>query len=166
MKNWLKLGDYNCICSKCFVEKPVTEFYLNSNKKPSKHCKVCHRANGKRWREANPERCKKLAEKSRNKHREVMLERSREWRRANLKYDAFRSKLYRMRKQQQLPPWADIEAIKTMYLTCPDGYHVDHIIPLKGKFVSGLHVETNLQHLPAKENMRKRNTYEELVEVR
>ncbi len=166
MQNWLKLGDYNAICSQCQCEKSLTEFYLNSNKKPSKHCKSCHLENGKNWRKNNPEKMLAIAKKSRDSNYQLCLDRSKEWRKANLKYDAFRAKLYRMRKQGQCPSWADIEAIKQIYLTCPDGYHVDHIIPLKGKLVSGLHVETNLQHLPAKENMQKRNRYEELVEVR
>jgi hypothetical protein len=166
MQNWLKLGDYNAICSKCNCEKPSSEFYLNSNKKPSKHCKTCHLESGRNWRKNNPDKMLSLAKKFRDSHYDLCLERTREWRKANKKYDAHRAKLYRMRKAQQVPPWANIEAIKQVYLTCPDGYHVDHIIPLKGKLVSGLHVETNLQHLPAKENMQKRNHYAELVEIR
>lgn len=60
------------------------------------------------------------------------------------------------------PPWVDMRALREIYKNCPEGYHVDHIIPLRGIMpdgspTSGLHVPWNLQYLPAEENMKKSN---------
>lgn len=63
-------------------------------------------------------------------------------------------------QQQRLPSWANLERIKEFYTKCPEGHHVDHIIPLKGELVSGLHVEYNLQYLLAIDNVKKRNKFD------
>ena len=70
-----------------------------------------------------------------------------------------RSSTYRCNKLLRTPKWADNAKIKDIYLNCPTGYHVDHIIPLQGELVSGLHVEYNLQYLPAKDNLSKSNKF-------
>jgi hypothetical protein len=55
----------------------------------------------------------------------------------------------------RIPRWADRKEIARIYRERPPGMHVDHIIPLQGKNVCGLHVEQNLQYLPGVENTSK-----------
>ena len=66
---------------------------------------------------------------------------------------------YRAAKLQRTVGWTDHKAIKEFYANCPKGYHVDHIVPLKGTNISGLHVLNNLQYLSAKENLIKGNKW-------
>ena len=63
----------------------------------------------------------------------------------------------RSRKLKAIPKWANLEKIKEIYKNCPKGYHVDHIIPLKGINVCGLHVPNNLRIIKAKHNLIKGN---------
>jgi 5-methylcytosine-specific restriction endonuclease McrA len=75
-----------------------------------------------------------------------------------------RSAKRRAAKMQRAVPWADPAAIAAIYreaaeITRRTGipHEVDHVIPLLGRRVSGLHIETNLQILTKRENARKSN---------
>ncbi len=64
------------------------------------------------------------------------------------------------------PAWADIAKIRAIYraaerITKATGtsHHVDHIVPLHGKTVSGLHNHFNLQVIPWRENLIKHNKH-------
>lgn len=97
----------------------------------------------------------------------VELERRRkEARAAIVRFHAARQRVLRLKRT---PPWANQVAVLEIYklaraLSTSTGipHHVDHIIPLQGKLVSGLHVEGNLQVLPWRDNILKRNNYEVL----
>lgn len=66
----------------------------------------------------------------------------------------------RAQKLKAMPSWASVSEIHSFYNNCPKGYHVDHIIPLQGKYVCGLHILNNLQYLPAYKNLIKNNYHE------
>jgi uncharacterized membrane protein YqiK len=80
-----------------------------------------------------------------------------------------RGKVNAMNKQrkvqalQAMPPWADVEKIEAVYKEAEAlkalglDVHVDHIIPLRGIHVSGLHVHDNLRVLLAADNLAKGN---------
>lgn len=113
------------------------------------------------WRD--PERHRKIALLHRERNIERARERDRRWAKENPGLN--RAKASKPRKQT--PASLDKQHkqdIKFAYMCCVAWsavtgveHHVDHIIPLRGKTVSGLHVPWNLQILPAAENLRKGN---------
>ena len=71
----------------------------------------------------------------------------------------FNSSMRSKKLKKATPVWANLFEIKKLYAKCPEGYEVDHIIPLRGINVSGLHVETNLQYLSVIDNRKKSNNF-------
>lgn len=71
----------------------------------------------------------------------------------------FEAKEQKISIRDRTPKWEDLSLIRKFYNECPDGYHVDHIIPLRGDIVSGLHTLSNLQYLLASDNLKKNNTF-------
>lgn len=151
---WFKVYDSNGMCTNCMARsrrKIRGTEYLDKD-----------RAFKRRWMEnpANRERSNATHRRSYRKAVEFgdYRARKREYYTGRGKAGYIhRTALRRARKLQQTPPWANIEALKLIYKNCPPGFHVDHIVPLAGKDVCGLHVEYNLQYLPALENLQKGN---------
>lgn len=101
----------------------------------------------KAWNAANPEKRREIVNRSARNNSDVVLAKTRK---------------YQLSKIQRVPPWADIEKIKAIYQEAKrTGMTVDHIIPLRGQTVSGLHVENNLQLLPGSVNYSKGNKFTE-----
>ena len=75
---------------------------------------------------------------------------------------------YRTAKAERMPPWlnaGEVFEMECVYNYCSAlratglDYHVDHIVPLRGETVSGLHAPWNLQVLPGRDNMSKGNSF-------
>ena len=162
----------NTHCPKCELERAR----LKRIESPEINAERC-----KKFREENP---KYILQKNREyylENREEALIRSREqrekdpsgykiyqteYRKNNGELMCFHANNRRVRLLQSSMLWADQDAILKMYLvasllTWLTGvkHHVDHIIPLRGRTVCGLHVESNLQVLTAEENIKKSNSF-------
>jgi hypothetical protein len=74
-------------------------------------------------------------------------------------------------RKQRVPVWLseddrwmiaqvyELAELRTKMLGFP--WHVDHVVPLNGKRVSGLHVPQNLQVIPGVDNLRKGVSFEQ-----
>ena len=113
------------------------------------------RAKASKWRAANPDKVEANNAKRGAENPEKAKARTAKWYAENPEKARANNAKRRARKLRATPAWADTSAIAALYAACPSGYHVDHVVPLKGKKVCGLHVHNNLQYLTAGENMRK-----------
>jgi len=151
-------------CSKCKQTKTYTEYGKNSTRKDgyNNQCKTCYHDNylkrsdgSKRYipfggtkEEYNREYSKKHYESNKGYYRNKCAIRER-----NL--------------QQATPAWAngffiseayELAQLRTKITGIP--WEVDHIIPVKSNHVCGLHVEHNLQVVPASWNRSKKNSWD------
>lgn len=134
------------VCSTCKEEKPLSQYHIrtrnrkyHSYKAPYPSCKTCRRTYNNYY-ESSPEG--KIKKRKRNK-------------------------LYDRRNRQATPKWlskehkqqiADTyELMRDCRSVTGEDYHVDHIVPLKGENICGLHVPWNLQVLPGYVNISKSN---------
>lgn len=175
-------------CKSCHCVRAKEWRSLNRDKVRAQKRRAYHRDPGKHvatvaeWRKKNPE--KYDAQNKRlwaNRDREAERAQKKEWKRANP--DLVRESGARYRKNnpatiaaqtrrgqaarlQAVPAWANHAAIEQFYskareLTLATGipHEVDHIVPIRGETVCGLHVEYNLCVLTSFENRSKGNRH-------
>jgi hypothetical protein len=164
-------------CWKCSTTKPKLAFGVNSYKKDglASECRDCKRSTDREYAAKNREAAKQRANQWYQDNKEYALEKhkeySKQWKQDNKdKHCSYEGKR-RAKKLQATPLWLTTEhyiEIESIYKlaaiqqkTTSIKHHVDHIVPLQGKTVCGLHVPWNLQVLTASQNCSKSNKFEE-----
>ena len=179
------------MCSTCRAEKLLTCFSKKKSNKDGLQysCKLCvkkwnteNKEYIEKYREENKDKIKVLCSnwyilnretilKSNKENRNYISEREKQYRKAHPdKRNALNAKR-RALKLKATPSWLSNEQLleiekfytqaKNLKLTTDEEYHVDHIVPLQGKNICGLHVPWNLQVILAKENLIKSNKLQE-----
>ena len=173
----------NKTCACCKLELPIENFSKSSTRKSGLHCycKPCENeksraqyakhkarkdAQNKRWYEQNKESRRLTQYAWVNENRDKMSEINKR----NHKKYPWKSNAKAMKRNaakiKATPIWANQTRIQCYYSLAAmfnknteQKWHVDHIVPLRGKNVCGLHVDYNLRVIPAIENMKKGNRY-------
>lgn len=172
-------------CTLCNESKEETRFFVRKASKDSlsPRCKPCDTAAKKQWRidnkaryqksnkdyhEVNKESNNLRTAEWRKSNREKFLQSMKNWRDKNKARQGQHGMAYNAGKLNATPSWltekqrnemVDVykERVELNELHGSNSYHVDHIVPLQGKNVCGLHVPWNLQILSKSENISKGN---------
>lgn len=187
-RNKEKVSEYNKKAHKNWYSNPD-----NKKKKAEygrarrKSAPDYERKRQKRWRDENLEAAKEGERQRYLRNRDSRLESTRRWRQANVEYRREYERLYRLENPEKImrhvyirrlnrmqasPDWADHLLIRSIYKRAQEktkttgiAHHVDHIYPLQGGNVCGLHVPGNLRIVTAEENLSKGNKFPELEGV-
>lgn len=164
-------------CTGCKIEKPLADFGKNSAciDGHRSRCRQCEREWAAQWREGNPGQARAVQQRYRAAHPELIrkknkqmrpryakkaVERATAWARENPGRANANKARHNAAKLRATAAWANFDEIAAIYSTARafgPGFHVDHIVPLQGKTVCGLHCEANLRIVPASLNISKHN---------
>lgn len=155
----MKDGHTN-VCKSCEKVRKSEEYLADRDNTLDKN---------KAYGKANRSVTRKASKTYYYKNREVSIQRKLNWCKQNPEKAAASSANYRANKRQATPVWLTedhrdqilrfYEHSKECRMLTGDEYHVDHIIPLAGENICGLHVPWNLQVLPSDINIAKSNKY-------
>ena len=144
----------------------------------NRSCVTCRKLWATEYKKANRPRYNELARlyhkanpdaKREERYRNIETYRAsrRRWKKANKGKVNEQTVRYRTRKANALPAWVDTKELQGFYIMAERlsnclgiPHHVDHIMPLRGDNLCGLHVPWNLQVIPASMNLKKGNRYE------
>lgn len=158
-------------CCTCKEFKPVAEFSKNKTRKDGLQpkCKVCTEEYQKKYRQTVAHKAYQKEYQKTDKFKTINKRAVKKYRLANPEKENARTAKRRAAKLRATPKWLTAEEhdwIEALYFTAAnftersgEQWHVDHIIPLQGKNVCGLHLPWNLQVIRAKDNLRKSDKF-------
>jgi hypothetical protein len=144
--------------------------HISNRRAKTGECLACRAEHLVVWRKKNPKSVKQHNATQYLNHSEKIKAGVKNWSKNNpvkmLVYTRANQAKRNMRNPKWLSPddkWMieqayELAALRTK--TFGFSWHVDHILPLQGKTVSGLHTPYNLQVIPGAENVRKSNSFE------
>jgi len=168
-------------CATCKEKKSVSNFSWRNKSKGllQSHCKVCIKEKNKvqyennkekrvayqtEWKKENPDKVSRYNRTYRENNLDRVKAWVKDWDTRNKGRRTAITNRYRAAKLNATPSWLTDEhkkSILTVYVKASEkGYHVDHIVPLQGKNVCGLHVPWNLQIMSPSNNCRKGNRFD------
>lgn len=123
----------------------------------AKYCNTCR---NRRYRYEKPEQYKQAARRRKLNNPESYRKAQSNYARNNPEHFRTKAKVRNRRVKQATPKWVNKQELYNIYRNCPKHMQVDHIIPINGKDVCGLHVPNNLRYLDSIENSKKSNNFE------
>jgi len=145
------------ICNKCEQPRELVEFSKNCHSADGRTT-ICKKCFTEHYYRPNKDKYAKRREKWKNKNLEHLRELDRQYfQKPNrkLKHKINQAQRRAVQMKATIPGFES--QVREIYEKCPPGMHVDHVVPLRGKTVCGLHVPWNLQYLTPEENQKKKN---------
>lgn len=146
-----------------FTGAPCKRGHVAERQVSNRSCVVCLRA----WQMTNSEKQRAQERAWRSANPEKHLAQKRAWKAANSAVVRAHKAKRHANKLKAAPPWLSKEQLRRMVAKYVEAkkyealsgteWHVDHIVPLQGETVCGLHAPWNLRVIPAVDNLSKSN---------
>lgn len=156
-----------------YTGKPCAKGHVAERITSTRTCVTCHYLASQDWVRNNPEKQSDRTRRWYQDNREGVIKRTSEYnkthreqcreysRKSYVKHSSYHKHRAVVRKRGLKHRSFEHEQhlIKDFYANCPEGYHVDHEIPLSHPLDCGLHCLANLQYLTGADNLAKSNSW-------